>query len=210
MRTMNYQSPKSSGASPWRNGGYAPSPTGWDAAGQVGMGPVPFNLDPSATRPSPIPWKSGGHSGALHMPLWRRRSAPAWRWGIDCTISTVSSTSTAIYARCIPRTWTSRRSLTLRFRVIVAPSQTAIEVLGHIHDCLSRAGPFQGLYLPQSPTVPERPHTVIGTEVIPSSSDPTWDMHRVAEYGIAAPLEIQVRRHGVPGRGQEKFAWCAV
>ena len=98
------------------------------------------------------------------------------------------------------------------FRVIVDGIPDCYNVLGIIHDMFKPVpGRFKDYISTPKPNMYQSVHTtVIGTEGIPFEVQiRTWDMHRTAEYGIAAHWKYKMSDGGESLRqgDEDKFAW---
>lgn len=98
------------------------------------------------------------------------------------------------------------------FRVIVDTIPDCYNVLGIIHDMFKPVpGRFKDYISTPKPNMYQSVHTtVIGTEGIPFEVQiRTWEMHRTAEYGIAAHWKYKMSDGGGSLRqgDEDKFAW---
>ena len=94
------------------------------------------------------------------------------------------------------------------FRVIVDTISDCYNVLGYIHEMYRPIpGHFKDYIGTPKPNMYQSLHTtVLGSEGIPFEVQiRTWEMHRTAEYGIAAHWKY---KQGISATGdEEKFAW---
>ena len=96
------------------------------------------------------------------------------------------------------------------FRVIVDNIADCYNVLGHIHDMYRPVpGRFKDYVASPKPNGYQSVQTtVIGEEGIMFEVQiRTWEMHRTAEYGIAAHWKYKSGEAGVRAGDEEKFAW---
>ena len=96
------------------------------------------------------------------------------------------------------------------FRVIVDNIADCYNLLGHIHDMYRPVpGRFKDYVASPKPNGYQSVQTtVIGEEGIMFEVQiRTWEMHRTAEYGIAAHWKYKSGEAGVRAGDEEKFAW---
>jgi len=133
-------------------------------------------------------------------------------WSVSCEITSrikhVYSIYRKLYAK--PHTGLSEIFDLVAIRVIVNNISDCYNVLGHIHDMFRPIpGRFKDYIGTPKPNLYQSIHTtVIGAAGIPFEVQiRTWDMHRVAEYGIAAHWKYKSGIAGVKNGDEEKFAW---
>jgi len=131
--------------------------------------------------------------------------------GVDCTIYHRIKHIYSVYRKM----YTQKLELKEIFdvcalRVIVEDVSDCYNVLGNIHDMFKPVpGKFKDYISTPKPNGYQSLHTtVIGSEAIPFEVQiRTWDMHRVAEYGVAAHWKYKSGSAGVREGDEEKFAW---
>ena len=132
-------------------------------------------------------------------------------WGIDCTINYRLKHVHSIYRKMYTQKLELKEIFDLcALRVIVDDLSECYNVLGQIHDMFKPIpGRFKDYVSTPKPNGYQSVHTtVIGSEGIPFEVQiRTWDMHRAAEYGIAAHWKYKSGEVGVREGDEEKFAW---
>ena len=132
-------------------------------------------------------------------------------WGIECTINYRLKHVHSIYRKMYTQKLELKEIFDLcALRVIVDDLSECYNVLGQIHDMFKPIpGRFKDYVSTPKPNGYQSVHTtVIGSEGIPFEVQiRTWDMHRAAEYGIAAHWKYKSGEVGVREGDEEKFAW---
>lgn len=131
--------------------------------------------------------------------------------GIEGTVQSRIKHTYSIYRKM----YAQKRELTeimdlCAFRVIVDNLSDCYNVLGQIHDMYNPLpGRFKDYVATPKPNGYQSVHTtVIGEEGIPFEVQiRTWEMHQVAEYGVAAHWKYKSGEQGVKSGDEEKFAW---
>ena len=132
-------------------------------------------------------------------------------YGIHSTVYSRIKHTYSIYRKM----YTQKRALDeifdlCAFRVIVDSIADCYNVLGHIHDMFRPVpGRFKDYVATPKPNGYQSVQTtVIGEEGIMFEVQiRTWEMHRTAEYGIAAHWKYKSGEAGVRAGDEERFAW---
>ncbi len=129
--------------------------------------------------------------------------------GIKCAVQSRTKDIYSIYRKMYGKSMEFEEIMDIyAFRVIVDDIAECYNVLGCIHELYKPVpGRFKDYIGTPKPNMYQSLHTtVIGSEGIPFEVQiRTWEMHRTAEYGIAAHWKY---KEGIQGKGDEdKFAW---
>ena len=215
MRTMEYQRPdKQRSKSMETMQIYAP------IAHRLGMQAVKWELeDLSLMYLDPAAYKAimstiDSRRGALEKfmkDMEEKIKARLAEWGISCSINSRIKHVHSIYRKMYAQKLELKEIFDLcALRVIVDDISECYNVLGQIHDMFKPVpGRFKDYVSTPKPNGYQSVHTtVIGSEGIPFEVQiRTWDMHRAAEYGIAAHWKYKSDESGVKEGDEEKFAW---
>jgi len=215
MRTMAYQSPEKQRAKSLETMEiYAP------IAHRLGMQKIKWELeDLSLLYLDPVGYREITEAlEKRHIQLERFMQSAEERigqrlseWGINAAITGRMKHIYSIYRKM----YAQKKDLSEIFdlcalRIIVDSIPDCYNVLGHIHDMFRLIpGRFKDYISMPKPNLYQSLHTtVIGTEGIPFEVQiRTWEMHQVAEYGIAAHWKYKSGESGVRSGDEEKFAW---
>ena len=131
--------------------------------------------------------------------------------GINATVQSRIKHTYSIYRKMYAQKLTLDGVFDLcAFRVIVDSIADCYNVLGHIHDMFRPVpGRFKDYVASPKPNGYQSVQTtVIGEEGIMFEVQiRTWEMHRTAEYGIAAHWKYKSGEAGVRAGDEDKFAW---
>ncbi len=213
MRTMEYQSaPKQLEKSRETMEIYAP------IAHRLGMQKIKLELEDLSLRYlDPVGYReieSALHEREERNQGFMERTESAIRQRMDeahikCGVQSRTKDIYSIYRKMFGKSMEFDEIMDIyAFRVIVDDIAECYNVLGCIHELYKPVpGRFKDYIGTPKPNMYQSLHTtVIGTEGIPFEVQiRTWEMHRTAEYGIAAHWKY---KEGIQGRGdEEKFAW---
>ncbi|MBQ7144399.1 MAG: bifunctional (p)ppGpp synthetase/guanosine-3',5'-bis(diphosphate) 3'-pyrophosphohydrolase [Oscillospiraceae bacterium] len=215
MRTMDYQSPEKQRLKSLETMEiYAP------IAHRLGIQAVKWELEDLALKYlDPVAFQAitssiaerRGDLDAFMDRMERKIKARLSEWGIHCTIYHRIKHTYSIYRKMY------RQKLQLSeiwdicaLRVIVDALPDCYAVLGLVHDMFNTVpGKFKDyISMPKPNGYQSLQTTVIGTEAIPFEVQiRTWEMHRTAEYGVAAHWKYKSGPAGVREGDEEEFAW---
>ena len=215
MRTMDYQSPEKQRLKSLETMQiYAP------IAHRLGMQAVKWELEDLSLRYlDPVGYKTitdaiESRRPALEQFMAHREEeirARMQSWGVDCTIYHRIKHLYSIYRKMYTQELELREIFDIcALRVIVKNVSDCYNVLGQIHDMYKPVpGKFKDYISTPKPNGYQSVHTtVIGVHAIPFEVQiRTWDMHRTAEYGVAAHWKYKSGEAGVKDGDEEKFAW---
>ena len=215
MRTMDYQSPEKQRLKSLETMQiYAP------IAHRLGMQAIKWELEDLSLRYlDPVGYKAITDAIEARRPILEQFMAHREEeirarmaeWGIDCTIYHRIKHTYSIYRKMYTQKLELREIFDIcALRVIVDSLSDCYAVLGQIHDMFKPVpGKFKDYISTPKPNGYQSVHTtVIGTKAIPFEVQiRTWDMHRTAEYGVAAHWKYKSGEAGLREGDEEKFAW---
>ena len=215
MRTMDYQSPEKQRLKSLETMQiYAP------IAHRLGMQAIKWELEDLSLRYlDPVGYKSITDAIDARRPILEQFMAHREEeirarmaeWGIECTIYHRIKHTYSIYRKMYTQKLELREIFDIcALRVIVDNLSDCYAVLGQIHDMYKPVpGKFKDYISTPKPNGYQSVHTtVIGIKAIPFEVQiRTWDMHRTAEYGVAAHWKYKSGEAGVREGDEEKFAW---
>ena len=131
--------------------------------------------------------------------------------GVECKVFSRLKHIYSIYRKMYSQNKEFNEVLDLcAFRIIVDNVSDCYNALGQIHDLYNpMPGRFKDYISTPKPNMYQSLHTtVIGDEGMPFEVQiRTWEMHRTAEYGVAAHWKYKQGIAGKTGHDEEKFAW---
>ncbi len=131
--------------------------------------------------------------------------------GIEATVQSRIKHTYSIYRKMFSQKLELAEVMDIcAFRVIVNNLSDCYNAMGQIHDMYRPIpGRIKDYVANPKPNGYQSVHTtVIGEEGMPFEVQiRTWDMHRVAEYGVAAHWKYKSGEQGVKSGDEEKFAW---
>ena len=215
MRTMDYQSPEKQRLKSLETMQiYAP------IAHRLGMQAVKWELEDLSLRYlDPVGYKTITDAIEARRPILEQFMAHREEeirtrmaeWGIDCTVYHRIKHTYSIYRKMYTQKLELREIFDIcALRVIVDNLSDCYAVLGQIHDMYKPVpGKFKDYISTPKPNGYQSVHTtVIGVKAIPFEVQiRTWDMHRTAEYGVAAHWKYKSGEAGLREGDEEKFAW---
>lgn len=215
MRTMDFQSPEKQRLKSLETMQiYAP------IAHRLGMQAVKWELEDLSLRYlDPIGYKAITDAIEARRPILEQFMAEREEeirsrmadWNISCTIYHRIKHTYSIYRKMYTQKLELREIFDIcALRVIVDNLSDCYAVLGQIHDMYKPVpGKFKDYISTPKPNGYQSVHTtVIGVKAIPFEVQiRTWDMHRTAEYGVAAHWKYKSGEAGLRDGDEEKFAW---
>ena len=212
MRTMDYQTPEKQRLKSLETMQiYAP------IAHRLGMQAVKWELEDLSLRYlDPVGYKTITDAIEARRPILEQFMAHREdeirarmkSWGVDCTIYHRIKHIYSIYRKMYTQELELREIFDIcALRVIVKNVSDCYNVLGHIHDMYKPVpGKFKDYISTPKPNGYQSVHTtVIGVNAIPFEVQiRTWQMHEVAEYGIAAHWKY---KQGSGGGCEKDFVW---
>ncbi|MBR6522344.1 MAG: bifunctional (p)ppGpp synthetase/guanosine-3',5'-bis(diphosphate) 3'-pyrophosphohydrolase [Oscillospiraceae bacterium] len=131
--------------------------------------------------------------------------------GVECKVFSRLKHIYSIYRKMYSQNKEFNEVLDLcAFRIIVGNVSDCYNALGQIHDLYNpMPGRFKDYISTPKPNMYQSLHTtVIGDEGMPFEVQiRTWEMHRTAEYGVAAHWKYKQGIGSKTGNDEEKFAW---
>ena len=132
-------------------------------------------------------------------------------WNIPCTVYHRIKHTYSIYRKMFTQHLTLSEIFDVcALRVIVESVSDCYNAMGQVHDMYKPVpGKIKDYISTPKPNGYQSLHTtVIGPEAIPFEVQiRTWDMHRTAEYGVAAHWKYKSGGAGLREGDEEQFAW---